>query len=168
MSNLAFGATNQQIFSIEPPPPFYRNSRNSTKTTPENSKSLVLKGLKLFCFVNSANLLDVNCEPLSLTRCLSILNLKRKSHKASRSFSLVTLGIVSSLSHFEWPSTTTVHILLMNGPAKSMCTLCHSLTSWGNPKLAKVLAEAYLHVDWHGRQRQTVLAMLWSIPGHHT
>ena len=38
--------------------------------------------------------------------------------------SVAILGIISTSNHFEWLSTT-FYILPINGPAKSMYTLCH-------------------------------------------
>ena len=64
--------------------------------------------------------------PLSLTKRSGIPKLADISIVVS----LVTFGIIFTLSHFEWLSTKTINILFMvfmNGPAESTCTLCQGV-----------------------------------------
>ena len=76
------------------------------------------------------------------------------------------LGIISTSNHFEWLSTTVRDILPINGPAKSMCTLCHGIL--GQSHGCKVAGWGLLRDFWQLSLFRTIVAISRSRLGHQT
>lgn len=75
--------------------------------------------------MNSSNLCDVNCDPLSDTICSGIPFRANTVRKISIVLNEVIFFIGKTSGHFECASTIMRKFSFKNGPAKSMCILCH-------------------------------------------
>ena len=119
-----------------------------------------------FRFINSANSWEVNWGRLSLTSCYGFPYRANISRSFSIVASLVLLGMSSTSSHFELLSITSKNILPMNGPAKSICSLCHGALGQAHEYNGDYVGR--LRVDWQFEQLRTTCATDSSTCGHHT